>query len=296
MKKHLPLGAVPPILVSLLVAGAVLTATGAEATLPPAPGTKTELRISLKYVPTDAEEVLEKRGVMAVAGPPFEILPVVDDRPEPRDLIGRNIERKKAPVPVWTRQPVGPWLSQVLETSFADWGTPGRPGADLLLEPELVKLFVVEEHTYVAELTMKFTLKRRDGTDIWAGVVGGGATRFGRSLKEGNYQEVVSDAVLSCYSKLWADPGFREAWAGKTVSRDSMAGGGGPRPAPTETLEPEIAVKKLLELRDAGFEDDSLVAWVRKVAFTRPLTADDMLAWKSAGVPQAVIRAAVESE
>ena len=199
MKKSQPFRALPALLVLLHLVVAVFTARAADAVLPHRPGMKSELRVSLKYVPTDAEEVLEKRGVMAVAGPPFEILAVVDDRPEPRHLIGQNVERKKAPIPVWARQPVAPWLHQVLESSFADWGTPGKPGADLLLEPIVIKFFVVEEDTYKAAVTMKFVLNRRDGTKIWAGVGGGVASRWGRSLKESNYQEVVSDAVLTCY-------------------------------------------------------------------------------------------------
>jgi hypothetical protein len=63
---------------------------------------------------------------------------------------------------------------------------------------------------------------------------------------------------------------------------------------PSETLEPEAAMKKVLELKDAGFEEESLVSWIRKVGFTRPLTSDDMLQWKQTGVPQSVIRAAME--
>lgn len=296
MKKHQPLRAVPAHLTLFFVAGILTAATPAGATQASRPGARPELRVALKYVPTDGEEVLEKRGVMAIAGPPFEILAVVDDRPEPRNLIGQSFDRKNVPIPVRAKEPVASWLHEVLESSFADWGTPGKLGADLLLEPVVIKFFVVEENTYKAEVTMKFLLKRRDGTEIWAGVVGGTASRFGRWLNESNYQEVVSDAVLSCYSKLWADPGFREAWAGKIASGDVMAAGSAARPAVAETLEPEIAMKKVLDLKDAGFEDDSLIAWVRKIAFTRPLTADDMLTWKSAGVPQAVIRTAVESK
>lgn len=296
MTKSLPFRVLPAYLVPLFLSVTVMATTAAEATQATRPPARPELRVGLKYVPTDAEEVLEERGVMAIAGPPFEILAVVDDRPEPRELIGQSIDRKKVPIPVRAKQPVAPWLHQVLESSFAEWGTPGKPGADLLLEPVVIKFFVVEENTYQAEVTMKFLLRRRDGTELWAGVVGGAASRFGRWLNESNYQEVISDAVLACYSKLWADPGFREAWAGKPASRDVTAASTAARPAATETLEPQVAMKKLLDLKAAGFGDDSLVAWVRKISFTRPLTADDMITWKSAGVPEAAIRVAIASE
>jgi|GEM_PF-451025 len=257
----------------------------------PAAAKKDGLVVTLEFIPTEAEEVLESRGVVPVGGPPFEILMVADARPEKDDRIGRNIE-KGANLGVKARSPITPWVTQVLATSFRDWGTPSTPGADFLLEPELVKLFVVEEHTYKAEVTMKFRLKRRDGTEIWSGVAGGAASRFGRSYKESNYQEVLSDALLSCISKFWADPGFRKAWA-TGRGPDSLADIS-PDPTPAETLSPEAAKAKLLELKIEGFEDDMLSAWVRKIAFTRPLTADDLIDWRRAGIPQAAIKATMD--
>lgn len=270
----------------LVVATLVLSAAG-----PAALARKGDLVVTLKYVPTEAEEVLEKRGVVPVGGPPFEILLVSDARTEPANLIGRNIEKGEN-TPVFARTPVGPWVTQVLAQSFREWGTPSTSGADLVVEPELVKLFVVEEHTYKAEVTMKFRLKQRDGTEIWAGVVGGAASRFGRSLKEDNYQEVLSDALLSCISKFWADPSFRDAWAsGKSMKAATSASSS---TTPSETLPPEAAKAKLLALKEAGLDDETLAAWVRRVALTRPLSADDLIDWRGSGIPQAVIKAALE--
>ncbi len=257
----------------------------------PAAAQKPGLLVTLKFVPTEAEEVLEKRGVVPVGGPPFEIMLVTDARPENDDRIGTNIE-KGANVGVWARTPVAPWVTQILASSFREWGTPSTSGAEYLLEPELLKLFVVEEHTYKAEVTMKFRLKRRDGTEIWAGVAGGAASRFGRSLKESNYQEALSDALLSCISKFWADPGFRKAWA---TGRDAEAPvSTAAKTTPSEALTPESAKAKLLELKSEGFDDETLSAWVRRVAFTRALTADDLIDWRRAGIPQAAIKAAME--
>lgn len=272
--------------VSLAAAGVLLTASAS-----PAFALKDELQVKLRFIPTEAEEVLEKRGVIPVAGPPFEIQLVSDARPEKGDRIGTNVERG-GNRPVLSRTDVAAWVSQVLGSSFREWGTPSTTNADLLIEPELLKLFVVEEHTYKAEVTIKFRLRKRGGPEIWAGVVGGAASRFGRSFKEENYQEVLSDALLSCISKFWADPGFREVWA--SGKGPGGTGGAATKPAPAETLTPEAAKAKLLELKNEGFDDDMLAYWVRKVAFTRPLTADDLIDWRRAGVPQAAIKATME--
>ena len=165
--------------------------------------------------------MLEKRGVVPVGGPPFEILLAVDHRPGPHDLLGENRE-KSTTVPVRASTPVFSWISRSLADTFRDWGTQSTPGSELALHTEIVKLFVVEEHTYQAEAAMKFMLKRRDGTEVWSGIVGGAASRFGRSLNAENYNEVLSDAVFSCFSKLWADAGFRDAWA--TSGKRSLSG------------------------------------------------------------------------
>ena len=252
---------------------------------------KSGLLVTLKYIPTEAEEVLEKRGVLPVGGPPLELFNAIDSRPDRPDLIGRNVEKRES-VNVFSRSPVAPWVTQVLFNSLRDWGTPSTPNAGLVVEPEILKLFVVEEHTYKAEVTVKFRLKRRDGTEIWAGVVGGAASRFGRSLKEENYQEVLSDALLSCISKFWVDPSFREAWA--NGGRPKVSPGASTNATPRETLTPEAARGKLLALKEAGLDDDALAAWVRKIDFTRPLTADDLIGWREAGIPQAAIKAALE--
>ena len=290
MKNRRPARTIASTFLPFLVAGTLAVALAGEATLPPQPGRKTELRVALKFVPTDAEEVLEKRGVVPAGGPPFEIAPAVDGRADARNLIGENRE-SSAVVPVRTADDVAAWVTKTLTETFRGWGTGSTVGAPLVLETEIVKLFVVEEHTYVAETTMKFTLRRREGGEIWAGTVGGVATRFGRSLKADNYNEVLSDALFSCYSKLWTDPGFRQAWSGKA---DGAAAGPAGAQRAAQTLDPPVALKKLLELEEAGFEDETLVSWIRKVEFTRPLTPEDMLEWKEAGVSEAVIRAAME--
>ncbi len=49
--------------------------------------------IKLTFVPSDPEDVLEKRAVVPASGPPFEILPAIDARQEPLDLIGKSLER-----------------------------------------------------------------------------------------------------------------------------------------------------------------------------------------------------------
>jgi hypothetical protein len=186
------------------------------------------------------------------------------------------------------------WITLTLTDTLRDWGAPSTPNASLVLHTEIVKLFVVEADTCQAEVSLRFGLKRRDGSEIWTGVVSGAASRSGRSQTPDNYQEVLSDAVLSCYAKPWTDSAFRDAWAGRPEGQLTQGAGTAARPSPAETLAPEEAMKKVLELKEAGFEDEALIAWLNRIEFERPLTSEDMIAWKKAGVSQAVIRAAMK--
>lgn len=262
---------------------------------PPADA-KNGLVIQLRFVPTDAEEVLEKQGVLSGAGPRFEIIPATDGRAGTHnpalDLIGEN---REDPIPgrILTTSNVPGWITQTLTDTLRDWGAPSTPNAPLVLHTEIMKLFVVETDTYQAEVSLRFGLKRRNGSEIWTGVVVGAASRFGRSQTPDNYQEVLSDAVLSSYSKLWTDSSFRDAWSGKQERQPEQGTGAAARPSPVEKLSPEVTMKKLLDLKAADFEDEALIAWLNRIELERPLTAEDMIAWKKAGVSQAVIRAAM---
>ena len=72
-----------------------------------------------------------------------------------------------------------------------------------------------------------------------------------------------------------------------------------PRRAPEEPgtvsgSDVDFALKRLLELRDAGFEEDLLIAWFQKNRPRRALTAEEMILWKKTGVPPGVIREAMK--
>ena len=64
------------------------------------------------------------------------------------------------------------------------------------------------------------------------------------------------------------------------------------RPAPGTDVE--AVLERLLELKDAGFEEELMIAWLQKNRPARPLTAEEMIAWKKAGVPPGVIREAMK--
>jgi hypothetical protein len=64
--------------------------------------------------------------------------------------------------------------------------------------------------------------------------------------------------------------------------------------APPIAIEPDALLADLTRLKAGGVADDVLVAYVEQRKLTRPLTVDEILSWKSAGIPDAAIKAATK--
>ena len=65
-----------------------------------------------------------------------------------------------------------------------------------------------------------------------------------------------------------------------------------PKPAASAAIAPNALKEKLLEMSRAGVAPEVLLAYVRGQVLTRKLTAEEIIAWTKAGIPDAVIEAA----
>jgi hypothetical protein len=62
--------------------------------------------------------------------------------------------------------------------------------------------------------------------------------------------------------------------------------------AATPALAPRELKEKLLEMSRAGVAPDVLLAYVKAQRLSRKMTAEDIIDWTKAGIPDAVIQAA----
>ena len=76
-----------------------------------------ELVISLRFVPTNRDQVLKKHGVTPASGPALEIPALVDGRSGGPDLVGENREHMPNAVPVRASSGVVLWASQAVGQS-----------------------------------------------------------------------------------------------------------------------------------------------------------------------------------
>jgi hypothetical protein len=65
-----------------------------------------------------------------------------------------------------------------------------------------------------------------------------------------------------------------------------------PKTAPARALAPPELKAKLVEMTSAGVASDVLLAYVKGQRLTRKMTAEDIIDWTKAGIPDAVIEAA----
>ena len=65
-----------------------------------------------------------------------------------------------------------------------------------------------------------------------------------------------------------------------------------PKPAASPAVAPRELKEKLLEMSRAGVAPEVILAYVKGQRLSRKLTAEDIIAWTKAGIPDAVIEAA----
>ncbi|HEX9668684.1 MAG TPA: hypothetical protein VGC93_04290 [Thermoanaerobaculia bacterium] len=247
--------------------------------------------IPLVYAPTtavaeaSATPTSEMRGVTAA-------LLITDDRglADPA-VIGNRTGDDDQRVELRATNDVARFVEASLAKQARDWsfvlGDPGEAG--VLLVGKITRFMIEETNqavgaTYSAETTLDFELRDRSGKTQASGTYTGDASRYGKKFSGENANEVMSDALAEAFAKALADPTLRAAWGG---APGAAAAGGASAP-----ITPEAALSEIKALMAKGTDESGLQDALRKKTLTRALGADDLAAWKEAGVPESVIRVA----
>ena len=133
---------------------------------------------------------------------------------ENREAIGQNLE-DDVPKPVTTADDVGMFVGIHMRELFDQAGlrTVQSDGA-VRIRGEVKQFFVRETTTYKSEVVVHLRVVDRSGQTLWNGEASGEATRFGRSYKLENYEEVLSDAVVNTVSSMLQSTEFQNALTG----------------------------------------------------------------------------------
>ena len=189
-----------------------------------------------------------------------------------------------------TAQPVAPAVKEQVVKVLNRWSVRVLPEADTSLVLALTNYYVKERSdtfgsTYIANVGFKATLVDRDGAVLWTGEAAESATDPGVDKRASMCNEALSIALRRTLAKLLS-----------SVTLNNQAGAA-PVPAPVAApkpiaIEPDALFADLTRLKAGGVADDVLVAYVEGRKVTRPLSVDEILQWKGAGLPDAAIKAA----
>jgi hypothetical protein len=252
-------------------------------------------KMTLRYMPQESVGASTPTLALGISERPIQVS-IADGRTVTDPVvIGESSDDDDRVWPVQATNDVLAWANEALTKNAADWGVRLSPDAPLSLSDHLMRFNVAESNKpvgsmYTAEVRVAFQLKNGQGQTLWEGTGAGDATRYGKSRSQENASEVLSDALKGAYAAVFAEPALQNAWLGKTGPVASVA----PAAAPAAPgVSPDDLLAELTTLRKKGFTTDLLVDFVNQKNLSSRLTADDMVKWKDAGMPQEVIKAAL---
>ena len=169
--------------------------------------------IPLLWKPTTGMFSIGSAELAELQNARLQIDPVADNRGD-TTVIGQNRE-EATPRQVTTPDDVAAFVTNRMKALISMAGIKVvDSGGTAILKTELRRLFVDETNTYQAEVILRVTLTDPDGNVLWSGLSSGAAARRGRSYREDNYYETLSDSLVGAVQQLIQNRGFHKALAG----------------------------------------------------------------------------------
>jgi len=179
----------------------------------PAAAQKKLENIPLVWKPTDEVGSGGVTNLSGLADVKIQVDPFVDTR-ENKAKFGEN-QQDKVPKPVTTSGNVAEFTTQNFRNALKQYGLTVVPsGGDVVIGGDILEFMVIEDSRYKGNVRIKLNVKKRGKTE-WAGIASGSANRWGRSFKDENYYETISNSLLDAISHAMDDEGFRKALGGK---------------------------------------------------------------------------------
>ena len=227
-----------------------------------------------------------------VAAGPLALV-VVDARGvEFPEIVGAQ-RAKGEDVYVWRAvQPVAPAVAELAASVLGGWSLRVVPDADLTLNLSLMRYYVNERSdtfgsTYIADVRFMVSLTDRASGVLWTGEASGDAKQPGVDARASMCNQVLSIALRQALAQALSSITLDTAHESAPVPSGSAA-----VVSPLISIEPEALLADLTRLLAGGVTQDVLVAYIEQRKLTHPLSVDEILQWKNAGIPDAAIKAA----
>lgn len=255
------------VIPALLAAGAVLAAASRPITLAyklPKKGSLVRPAVppSLLAGPVHVE-VVDARGGDDPAA--------VGEQREKEDVV--YVWRAKNAVPA----AVGGFVTTILKA----WGVAAGEGG-VTVAIKLERYWVEETSAtfgskYQADVRLSLSLVGPSGETSWTHPGAGKAGYTAVDGRESTCNELLGTALYQAMTEA----------LGTTDEPAAAAAAAVPKP-----MEPQAMFDELVRLKNGGVGEDVLAAYAKQRRLSRPLSVDEILAWKNAGIPDAVIKLA----
>jgi hypothetical protein len=279
-----------------------------------------DLVIPLKFIPTTKPGAVKaslKEGVSSKA----IAIAVQDGRTVgSRDIIGEGTGNGDDTFRIRYAGHLPGYLKTTIQDRFNAWGVLFDDTSDLALMIRVTRFHVRETHaflnsTFTAEVQLPWILADRAGHVFAEGTAMGTGSTKGRWRNPVNCEEVLSDALQEAAAVLVGDAKLQDAWlAAKPEPAPASMTSSAPAAPPLKPVAmavpasrvhsktapatlpktPSQLLTDVTRLRRQQLGTDVLVDYVSKQTIATSFSADDLVAWKKAGVPEPVMRAALQ--
>jgi hypothetical protein len=280
-----------------------------------------DLVIPLKFIPTkrigsDAATLREGLSNKPIA------VAIEDARQVPtKDLIGEGTGAGDDTFRIRFAGHLPSYLKKTVQDRFGTWGVQIDDHSNLVMLVKVTRFHVLETHAFygsvfTAEVQLPWTLADRAGHVFASGTAMGTGKTKGRWRNPINCEEVLADALQEAAMVALTDAKLQEAWLA-AVPQAAPAHVASDPPAPTKPsapvgravpasrgnskVEPATLAKTpaqlladVTKLRRQQLGTGLLVDFVSKQTLATPFSANDLVAWKKAGVPESVMQAALQ--
>lgn len=263
-----------------------------------------DLVIPLKFIPTTKQgevsaQLREGISSRAVA------IEIEDARGmKSIDLVGEGTADNDSVFRIRAAGHVPSFAKNALRDRLSTWGVVVDDKSSLVLSIKATRVFVRETNlvfgsSYQAEVQFPFVLRDRAGHVFAEGTALGMAQQKGRKRNAANCGEVLSNALEQAAANLMNNASLQEGWAAAKPQAAAVAVAGKPKIA-TKSVEnadaktPDQLLQEVNKLRKQQLGTNVLVAYVQKQTLVAAFSADDLVAWKKAGVPEPVMQAAMK--
>jgi hypothetical protein len=264
-----------------------------------------DLVIPLKFIPTTNPAKVYPTLREGISNKPFA-LAIEDTRQvKTRDLIGDGTGAGDDPFRIRYAGHLPTYLKKTLNDRFGTWGFQTDEHANLMLAIKVTRFNVNERHAFygslfTAEVQLPWTLVDRAGHVFASGTALGTGKTKGRWRNPINCEEVLADALQQAAVTVANDAKLQDAWLAAAPQRapapvaTAPAAAKAAAPSKVGAKTPAQLLVDVNKLRRQQMGTHVLVDFVSKQTLASAFSANDLVAWKKAGVPEPVMQAALK--